>query len=91
MQIQGLRGKDTLEILELELKTAQAKNSELQSTVVMLESKLKESELVKQTVTLCKHGDRRYFFLFCLLGNVDGEKTFGRRASPRNFNIKRIA
>lgn len=50
LELHGLRGQDTLDILELELKATQAKVSELHSIVIMLDSKLKQSEMIKQRV-----------------------------------------
>lgn len=51
LELQSSRGQDSLDILELELKATQAKNSELQSNVIILENKLKESEHMKQKVS----------------------------------------
>lgn len=51
LELQSSRGQDTLDILELELKATRAKNSELQSNVIMLENKLKEHEHIRQKVS----------------------------------------
>lgn len=74
MQLQGLRGRDTLDILELELKAAQAKNSELQSSIVMLESKVKESELAKQKVSAKATSNKQAQFHLFPSGSGSNEK-----------------
>lgn len=69
LELQSSRGQDALDILELELKATQAKNSELQSTVIMLENKLKESEHIKQKVSICICYALCEFAFFFVKGN----------------------